>query len=125
MTPLYSPSDSKRIIEVEETPNRRPFRRDNGRLIHSSVFRRLQGKTQLFPNYESDFFRNRLTHSIEVAQIAKGIAENLNSSNDYFYVLFACICVHLRYIFFSALSSAKSGSAVCGAVKEYGCIRIR
>ena len=84
MTSLYSPSDSSRIIEVEKSPNRTSFRRDNGRLIHSSVFRRLQGKTQLFPNYESDFFRNRLTHSIEVAQIAKGIAENLNSSNDYF-----------------------------------------
>ncbi|HEX7908279.1 MAG TPA: dNTP triphosphohydrolase [Paraburkholderia sp.] len=59
------------------------FRRDYARLIHSPAFRRLQGKTQLFPGAESDFFRNRLTHSHEVAQIAKGIALNINQS-DYF-----------------------------------------
>ncbi len=84
MRPLYTGNDRKRIIETEESDFRSPFRRDNGRLIHSAVFRRLQGKTQLFPNYESDFFRNRLTHSIEVAQIAKGIAEKLNHSHEYF-----------------------------------------
>ena len=47
-------------------------------MIHSPAFRRLQGKTQLFPGKESDFFRNRLTHSLEVAQIAKSIAIKLN-----------------------------------------------
>lgn len=81
---LYVPSDYKRLLQTTEGPHRSAFRRDNGRLIHSSVFRRLQGKTQLFPNYESDFFRNRLTHSIEVAQIGKGIAEWINSSVEYF-----------------------------------------
>ena len=80
--PLYKPSDQKRLLEISE--NRDSYRRDNGRLIHSSVFRRLQGKTQLFPSYESDFFRNRLTHSLEVAQIAKGIAEIINVKNPYF-----------------------------------------
>lgn len=84
MTQLYTNNDLKRIIDNDEVEFRSPFRRDNGRLIHSSIFRRLQGKTQLFPNYESDFFRNRLTHSIEVAQIAKGIAEYLNFKDDYF-----------------------------------------
>ena len=84
MGSLYSDADYKRAIEIEESDHRSAFRRDNGRLIHSAVFRRLQGKTQLFPNYESDFFRNRLTHSIEVAQIAKGITEILNYSDDYF-----------------------------------------
>lgn len=84
MNPLYGSDDEKRIVESLESNIRSPYRRDNGRLIHSAVFRRLQGKTQLFPNYESDFFRNRLTHSIEVAQIAKGIAEQLNISEDYF-----------------------------------------
>lgn len=84
MNPLYDNNGEKRIVASQESNNRSPYRRDNGRLIHSAVFRRLQGKTQLFPNYESDFFRNRLTHSIEVAQIAKGIAEDLNFSNDYF-----------------------------------------
>ncbi|MDU6746612.1 MAG: deoxyguanosinetriphosphate triphosphohydrolase, partial [Bradyrhizobium sp.] len=55
-----------------------PIGRDYGRIIHCASFRRLQGKTQVFPGHESDFFRNRLTHSLEVAQIASGIAERLN-----------------------------------------------
>lgn len=83
--PLYSQTDSERIVKTKKDPHfRTAFRRDNGRLIHSAVFRRLQGKTQLFPNDESDFFRNRLTHSIEVAQIAKGIAEKINNTVEYF-----------------------------------------
>lgn len=57
---------------------RSDFRRDYARIIHSPAFRRLQRKTQLFPGEESDFFRNRLTHSLEVAQIAKSIAIRLN-----------------------------------------------
>jgi len=84
MKPLYTTKDYERIVTVEEETHREPFRRDNGRLIHSAVFRRLQGKTQLFPCYESDFFRNRLTHSLEVSQIAKGIAEQINSTHQYF-----------------------------------------
>ncbi len=56
---------------------RTQYRRDYGRVIHSPAFRRLQNKTQLFPGQENDFFRNRLTHSLEVAQIAKSIAFKL------------------------------------------------
>lgn len=63
---------------------RSAFRRDFGRLLHSPAFRRLQGKTQLFPGHESDFFRNRLTHSLEVSQIAKGLAQSINASNTAF-----------------------------------------
>jgi dGTPase len=63
-------------ISIE--PYRSQWRRDCARLIHSASFRRLQGKTQLFPGTEIDFFRNRLTHSLEVAQIAKSIAIRLN-----------------------------------------------
>ena len=82
---LYTDADRGREQPVlSETPYRSPFRRDYARLLHSPAFRRLQGKTQLFPGVESDFFRNRLTHSLEVAQIAKSIALRLNHSNDYF-----------------------------------------
>lgn len=74
----YTPGDKTRIRSLSEAPYRSPWRRDYARLIHSPSFRRLQGKTQLFPGIESDFFRNRLTHSLEVAQIAKSIALKLN-----------------------------------------------
>ncbi|WP_267550838.1 deoxyguanosinetriphosphate triphosphohydrolase family protein [Rhizobium rhizogenes] len=62
-----------------------PSRKDYARLIHSPSFRRLQGKTQLYPSHESDFFRNRLTHSLEVAQIAKSIAMRLNSTENFLF----------------------------------------
>lgn len=79
--PLYQPRDYARAL-TEAAPNDEPyrseFRRDYARLIHSASFRRLVGKTQLFPCIESDFFRNRLTHSLEVAQIAKSIATKIN-----------------------------------------------
>lgn len=81
---LYSAGDFSRETPVEVTKReislRSHFRRDFARLIHSPAFRRLQGKTQLFPGIESDFFRNRLTHSLEVAQIAKSIAIRINES---------------------------------------------
>lgn len=81
--PLYRVSDFERCVAVPPRPDvdvyRSPFRRDYARLVHSPAFRRLQGKTQLFPGTETDFFRNRLTHSIEVAQVAKSIAMKLNA----------------------------------------------
>jgi dGTPase len=77
---LYSEGCHNRQHQADKSDPafRSPYRRDYARLIHSPVFRRLQGKTQLYPGHESDFFRNRLTHSLEVAQIAKGIAQRLN-----------------------------------------------
>lgn len=84
---LYRPNDSDRQynrLEEEKPVYRSAYRRDYARLLHSPAFRRLQGKTQLFPGIESDFFRNRLTHSLEVAQIAKSIALRLNSTHPYF-----------------------------------------
>ena len=82
---MYSSSDEERIVkEIIQGDSsvecfRTPFRKDYDRLIHSPSFRRLGGKTQLFPGKESDFFRNRLTHSLEVAQIAKSIAIRINN----------------------------------------------
>ncbi len=58
------------------------FQRDRDRIIHSTAFRRLEYKTQVFVNHEGDLFRTRLTHSIEVAQIARGICRALNLNED-------------------------------------------
>ena len=85
MKPLYTPADRTREYQIEEgPPHRSAFRRDYARLLHSPAFRRLQGKPQLFPSIEHDFFRNRLTHSLEVAQVAKSIALRLNHCHCYF-----------------------------------------
>ena len=85
MKPLYTAADRARGHRIEDGPaHRSAFRRDYARLLHSPAFRRLQGKTQLFPSVEHDFFRNRLTHSLEVAQVAKSIALRLNHCHSYF-----------------------------------------
>lgn len=85
--PLYGPKCGSRKLEPTkaDAPFRSVFRRDYARLIHAPSFRRLQGKTQLYPGHESDFFRNRLTHSMEVAQIAKGIAQLLNHETEFLH----------------------------------------
>ena len=67
-----------------EIPNkfRTPFQRDRDRIIHSASFRRLKHKTQVFVNTEGDHYRTRITHSIEVAQIARTISKYLNLNDD-------------------------------------------
>ena len=71
-----------RLHPEPEAPTRSPWQRDRDRVIHSSAFRKLQYKTQVFVNHEGDFYRTRLTHSIEVAQIARSAARALGLDED-------------------------------------------
>ena len=67
-----------RLFSEEESIFRSPFQRDRDRIIHASAFRRLKHKTQVFIEHEGDYFRTRLTHSIEVAQVARTVAAALD-----------------------------------------------
>jgi dGTPase len=71
-----------RLVAEEESANRSVFQRDRDRIIHSTAFRRLKHKTQVFVYHEGDHYRTRLTHSIEVAQIARSIARALDLNED-------------------------------------------
>jgi dGTPase len=71
-----------RVAPEPEHRYRTVFQRDSDRVLHSRAFRRLQYKTQVFPYHEGDHFRNRLTHTLEVAQIARTVARALGANED-------------------------------------------
>ena len=78
-----NPQDScGRLFNEPESAFRSCFQRDRDRIIHSSAFRRLKHKTQVFVEHEGDYFRTRLTHSIEVAQVARTIAGTLGLNQE-------------------------------------------
>ena len=71
-----------RLVPEEKSWNRNEFRRDCDRIIHSTAFRRLMHKTQVFVSHEGDHYRTRLTHTLEVAQIGRAIARSLGLDED-------------------------------------------
>src|SRR5438309_11632867 len=71
-----------RLVPEEKSPSRNEFRRDCDRNIHSTAFRRLMHKTQVFVSHEGDHYRTRLTHTLEVAQIARALARLLGLDED-------------------------------------------
>src|SRR5579871_1950125 len=71
-----------RLWPEEKSPSRNEFRRDCDRIIHSTAFRRLKHKTQVFVSHEGDHYRTRLTHTLEVAQIARALARSLGLDED-------------------------------------------
>jgi dGTPase len=84
-----SKNSKGRVIKEDEPDYRTAFQRDRDRILHTTAFRRLEYKTQVFINYEGDYYRTRLTHTLEVAQIGRTIARALGGNED----LIEAICL--------------------------------
>src|SRR5580765_41804 len=82
LAPFATTTSRGRQWPEEESASRTPYMRDRDRIIHSGAFRRLKHKTQVFVYHEGDYYRTRLTHSIEVAQIARSVSRVLGFNED-------------------------------------------
>lgn len=71
-----------RVFPEDEDPHRTPYQKDRDRILHTTAFRRLEYKTQVFVNYEGDYYRTRLTHTLEVSQIGRSLARALGANQD-------------------------------------------
>ena len=79
---VKSSNSMGRIFSEKKDPTRTQFQRDRDRIVHSSSFRRLKHKTQVFVNTSGDHFRTRITHSLEVSQIARTLSKFFNLNED-------------------------------------------
>ncbi len=97
LDPLTENKELQNRLHDEEEKRRRldgEYQRDYTRILYASSFRRLQGKMQLFAVQSDQFIRNRLTHSLEVAQIARSIAKEIGYNSDEIYIVEACALAH-------------------------------
>lgn len=110
----HSEQSKGRVHQDDGSVYRNEYQRDRDRIIHSSAFRRLEYKTQVFVNHEGDMFRTRLTHSIEVAQIGRTIARALNVNEDLTEAI--CLAHDLGHTPFGHAGQ----DALNACMKEYG-----
>ncbi len=111
---VHAETSRGRLHPEPESTTRSPYQRDRDRIVHSSAFRKLQYKTQVFVNHEGDFYRTRLTHSIEVAQIARSVARELRLDEDLTEAL--ALAHDLGHPPFGPAGE----EALAGAMKPYG-----